>query len=471
MDEKYMSSVFKEWIKNHETKDYQIIENNQDCIELNTDYGKAEIHFTDVTEGTIVEFNIVSYKDQEVKFYLHFELNDEDYAHQLYDEMVETLIELKNKKTLKVLLSCSSGLTTSMFASNLNSVVEMLGEDYHFEAVAYTNIYEEVENYDVILIAPQIGYLLKRLKESLPDKLVLQIPTAIFAGYDAIGAIKFIQNEIDQFQKEKKEKQEIKCHCCKHYNRRILSIVLSANRAQTRIYYRIYDNNDIMDQQIIIKPTLNTNDLYDVIDTVLLKVKHLDAIAIAIPGIIKENDHLRSSIDGKDIDLKNELEKKYHIDVVISNNANAAVVGFSLEHSEYKNIIFHSQPFGFGVGGQGILVNGQVVLGKEGIAGEIRFFLRRMQLSDDCEKLAWHQTGVKELVIKSLLPVISIIGPEAIALFSPMTPDKEEIKEGLLSFIPQEFLPEIYIIKESWYYMLDGITKLCLDDLNENEQV
>ena len=66
-----------------------------------------------------------------------------------------------------------------------------------------------------------------------------------------------------------------------------------------------------------------------------------------------------------------------------------------------------------------------------------------MQLSDDCEKLAWHQTGVKELVIKSLLPVISIIGPEAIALFSPMTPDKEEIKEGLLSFIPQEFLPEI----------------------------
>ena len=101
MDEKYMSSVFKEWIKNHETKDYQIIENNQDCIELNTDYGKAEIHFTDVTEGTIVEFNIVSYKDQEVKFYLHFELNDEDHAHQLYDEMVETLIELKNKKTLK----------------------------------------------------------------------------------------------------------------------------------------------------------------------------------------------------------------------------------------------------------------------------------------------------------------------------------------------------------------------------------
>ena len=91
-----------------------------------------------------------------------------------------------------------------MFADNLNSVVEMLGEDYHFDAVAYSNIYEQVENYDLVLIAPQIGYMLKRLQESLPDKLVLQIPTATFASYDAIGAIKFIQSEIENYNKEKK---------------------------------------------------------------------------------------------------------------------------------------------------------------------------------------------------------------------------------------------------------------------------
>ena len=149
-----------------------------------------------------------------MQFYLHFELNDENHAHQLYDEMIETLIGLKDKKTTRVLLSCSSGLTTSMFADNLNSVVEMLGEDYHFDAVVYSNIYEQVENYDLVLIAPQIGYMLKRLQESLPDKLVLQIPTATFASYDAIGAIKFIQSEIENYNKEKKEEQVKKCHCC-----------------------------------------------------------------------------------------------------------------------------------------------------------------------------------------------------------------------------------------------------------------
>ena len=53
------------------------------------------------------------------------------------------------------------------------------------------------------------------------------------------------------------------------------------------------------------------------------------------------------------------------IDVFVYNNANAAVVGFSLEHPEYDNIIFHSQPFGFGVGGQGIISNGKVIRGEK----------------------------------------------------------------------------------------------------------
>ena len=90
-----------------------------------------------------------------------------------------------------------------------------------------------------------------------------------------------------------------------------------------------------------------------------------------------------------------------------------------------------------------------------------------MQLSDDCHHLAWSQAGVKELVIKSLLPSISLIGPDAIALYSPMTPDTLEIEKGLLSFVPKEFIPTFYSIKEPWYYMLDGITKLCDEHLDE----
>ena len=322
---------FQSWIKEQHNDDYQIVEDNESLIKLVTDYGEASIRFTVIEQSTIVEFSIVSKKDDSVKFYLHFELNDENHAKQLYDEMVETLIGLKDEKTLRVLLSCSAGLTTSMFAENLNSVAGMLGLDYHFDAVSYLSIYEEVEKYDVVLIAPQIGYMLNRLKESLTDKLVLQIPTAIFASYDASGALRFLQNEIEHYYQEKSQMKQKQHSHCTEYDNRILSIVISHNKAQTRIYYRLCDKCEIIDHNMIIKPSLNVYDLYDIIDTVLLKHQYIDMIGIATPGMVQEGQQLRNSSDEKILDIKNDFEKKYNIKIFVCNNANAAVMGFALE--------------------------------------------------------------------------------------------------------------------------------------------
>ena len=464
-DEAITSFDFKTWILNHKNNEYCFVKENDDLIKLVTDYGEASITFTKIDENTIVEFNIVSNKDNSIKFYLHFELNDENHAKQLYDEMVETLIDLKNEKNVRVLLSCSAGLTTSMFVENLNSIAEMLNLDYQFDAVSYLSIYEEVENYDVVLIAPQIGYMLKRLQDTLTNKLVLQIPTSIFASYDALAAIQFVQKELENFNLEKKSKKKENCTNCEKYNKRILSIAISINKAQTRIYYQLHDKSEIIDSNMVIKSSMNIYDLYDIIDTVLLKHTYIDMIGIATPGIVKDENLLKDPQNGEIIDIKKDFEEKYNIDVFVYNNANASVVGFSLEHPEYKNIIFHSQPFGFGVGGQGIIVNGEIVSGKNGIAGEIKFFMRRMQLSDDVEKLAWTEHGALELVTKALLPSISIIGPEAIVLYTPMTPDMNEINNSLKSFIPDEFLPDLYYINDVSEYMLNGITKMCVNQV------
>lgn len=458
---------FKGWIQTHENDEYRVVVENDHLITLISDYGQAAISFTEIEENTIVEFSITSNKDNSVKFYLHFELKDEDHAKQLYDEMIETLMGLKNAKTVRVLLSCSAGLTTSMFAENLNSTAGMLGFDYQFDAISYMSIYEEAEKYDVILIAPQIGYMLNRLKESILDKPVLQIPTAIFASYDALEAIKYIQNEVEIFYQEKIKEQKHECTHCVEYEKRILSIVVMSSKEQTRIYYRLNEKCEIIDYNMIIKPTMDIYDLYDIIDTVLLKHSYIDVIGIATPGIVKDEKQLKEPIGGRVIDIKADFEDKYGICVFVYNNANAAVVGFSLEHPEYDNIIFHSQPFGYGVGGQGIIADGKVIRGKNGIAGELRYFIRRMQLSDDVSKLPWTQHGAIELVTKSLLPSLSIIGPDAVAISCPMTPDMTEIKNSLASFIDKEFLPEFYYIKDASSYMLSGINKLCVDYLKD----
>lgn len=456
---------FRNWILNQINGEYSIVKENDDVICLETDYGIARIVFTRVNEGEIVEFTITSNKDQSVKFYLHFELNDEEHARGLYQELVDSLLALKDNNTLSVLLSCSSGLTTSMFAEQLNSTVNLLGLDYHFDAVAYSNIYDNVEDYDMVLIAPQIGYLLNRLKDSLNDHIVEQIPTSAFASYDSMSVIKFIQELLEQ---EKEIEDNCTC-CCYENKKRILAISIVNSKKQTTIDYRLYYKGSILDSKKIIKCKMDINDLYDIIDTVLLRYDYIDMIGIATPGIVKDEGLLVNPVDEDDIyEIKKEFEKRYNIGVCVINSANAAAMGFSLENSEYKQVVFLSQPFGFAVGGIGMVIDGKVINGKNGIAGEVKYFIRRMQLSDDPHKLVRSEQGALELISKELLPILVTIGPDVVAISSSMVPNMEELAQKLSSFIPEEFLPKFVYVKDSSSYMLNGITQLCLNKIKKD---
>ena len=113
------------------------------------------------------------------------------------------------------------------------------------------------------------------------------------------------------------------------------------------------------------KSKMDIYDLYNIIDTVLRKHSYINMIGIATPGIVIDDKHVKEPTGGRIIDIKKDFEEKYGIDVLDYNNANAAAVGFSLEHPEYDNIVFRSQPIGYGVGGQGIISNGKVVKGKK----------------------------------------------------------------------------------------------------------
>ncbi len=53
-----MKDDFIAWIKNHQNDEYQVEQVDQDVIQLNSDYGKSTIRFTDIEESTVVEFTI-----------------------------------------------------------------------------------------------------------------------------------------------------------------------------------------------------------------------------------------------------------------------------------------------------------------------------------------------------------------------------------------------------------------------------
>lgn len=67
--------------------------------------------------------------------------------------MIQSLKKAGSEVRTKVLLSCTSGFTTSFFADKLNDAAKTLGPDYDFSAVPYVELFEAAQDQDVILLA------------------------------------------------------------------------------------------------------------------------------------------------------------------------------------------------------------------------------------------------------------------------------------------------------------------------------
>ena len=123
-------------------------------------------------------------------------------------------------------------------------------------ATSYQKIYNVAQNYDVILLAPQVSYVKLQVEKVFKNKLVLKIPTQIFASYNVGALITFVEESIKN--KEKKydstveplaSMMEIKT------KKNILAVSINANGENSHISYRLYNNLQeiVLDSNIIKK--------------------------------------------------------------------------------------------------------------------------------------------------------------------------------------------------------------------------
>lgn len=471
MEEKNTSNFdFRAWIKSLNSKNYELIIEDDDHYRLKTEYGLAEINFY---PDEIVEISISSFKNGESKYYLHFQMKDEEHTKTLFREMEEALLELENEREIKVLLSCSSGFTTSYFAQKLNEAAKTLELDYTFNAVSYFDLYDQAENYDIILLAPQIGYMIKKIEKSLSNLPVLQIPTPIFASYDAMKTLEFIQSEMkERIQKAAVKEEKVgDCSNCSKMKKTTLCLAELYDGTTNMLYYRIYDKGTILLDEFVVKKSYHEIPRWDTIDYCLAKYPDIDQIVLATPGAVDQNGllHFRER-HIKNQNLSKEIADRYHKPAFIINNSNAAALGYHVLHPEYQTITYHSQPYGKANGGQGNIVNGQLVNGLGGISGEVKHFLYRMQFSDQMVPLARTEQGQLELVINSLLPTITILGPEIVVLRTPMVNDMTQLQARLANFIPENSLPKLEFIEDPKELIFEGCLALADKKKKEKKQ-
>ncbi|WP_449539134.1 ROK family protein [Ferdinandcohnia sp. Marseille-Q9671] len=95
-------------------------------------------------------------------------------------------------------------------------------------------------------------------------------------------------------------------------------------------------------------------------------------IGVGVPGIVNKEGSilLAPNLGWTNIQLKEDLEKLFHVPVIIENEANAGSVGEQQfgAGQDFDNILYISAGIGIGVG---IIVNRELYKGKNGFSGEM----------------------------------------------------------------------------------------------------
>ena len=170
-----------------------------------------------------------------------------------------------------------------------------------------------------------------------------------------------------------------------------MNFALGIDIGGTKISYALIDNNGFIKNDVEKVSTPKTaREIESMLKNIILKYENqIEFIAIATAGTVNnENDKVIGStanlpIGYKDIDFLSLSEKK----VFVENDANCAAwaeykIGASIN---CKNSIMLT--LGTGVGG-GIIINGKLLKGKSGGAGEMHFLMSRNK-SRRCTCGAW----------------------------------------------------------------------------------
>lgn len=115
-------------------------------------------------------------------FYLQFALisrtSSRGYFQHFFQYLLQDGVEGKGNQIVtfthanKVLFACTCGASSRFFANSIQEMVDPDRKDLIFDSCAYTDIDERQEEYDLIVLMPQINYKFKEYKKKYGNKVI-----------------------------------------------------------------------------------------------------------------------------------------------------------------------------------------------------------------------------------------------------------------------------------------------------------
>ena len=209
------------------------------------------------------------------------------------------------------------------------------------------NLYKNSEDYDMIMLAPQISYMYAKVCEILKNKIVLNIPPAIFAKYDVKKMLSIIEEERNYKRTLAKGMHKpLKAKNMQPSGVKTLCLALIRNSNRVHIKKSLYDeNNSILENNEIIKPTLSIQDYYDVMRK--YAGKYVDSQLLIIDsGNYMQDQIISMSIKGLEkISITHDFTLKYSQKFYFSNDdANTIALGYYSSKENCSSLSFVFQP-------------------------------------------------------------------------------------------------------------------------------
>lgn len=76
---------------------------------------------------------------------------------------------------MRIMLACNAGMSTSLVVSKMQEAAAQQGKDYKIWAVEEGEIADELGNFDVLLLGPQVRHILRRVTKLVGDKAKVDI--------------------------------------------------------------------------------------------------------------------------------------------------------------------------------------------------------------------------------------------------------------------------------------------------------
>lgn len=95
-----------------------------------------------------------------------------------------------------ILLVCSAGMSTSLLVSKMEKAAEEKGIECNIKAVGEADVKEYIGKIDVLLLGPQVRFLLSKFKANLSDKNI-SVEVINTVDYGIMNGEKVLERALD----------------------------------------------------------------------------------------------------------------------------------------------------------------------------------------------------------------------------------------------------------------------------------